>query len=66
MSAPVVIPQKHLEQLISQICMTRKITRQDQHLLMRLGSQAGLNEQQTNSLNFLYERLHSGCIRVVD
>ncbi|MBD0335160.1 MAG: hypothetical protein ICV62_06710 [Cyanobacteria bacterium Co-bin13] len=46
--------------------MTRKITRQDQHLLMRLGSQAGLNEQQLNMLNFLYERLHSGCIRVVD
>jgi hypothetical protein len=66
MSAPGVIPQNRLEQLISRICMTRKITRQDQHLLMRLGSQTGLDEQQLNLLNFLYERLHSGCIRVVD
>jgi hypothetical protein len=59
-------PQNHLEQLVSQICMNRKITRQDQTLLMRLSSQPGLSEQHLNLLNALYERLHNGCIRVVD
>ncbi|HEY9736295.1 MAG TPA: hypothetical protein V6D06_08435 [Trichocoleus sp.] len=66
MSAQIALPHTHLEQLVSQICMTRKITRQDQHLLMALSSQSGLGEQQLRLLDSVYERLHKGCIRVVD
>lgn len=66
MSVPVVLPQAHLEQLVSRICMTRKITRQDQHLLMTLSNQSGLGEQQLRLLDSVYERLYKGCIRVVD
>lgn len=66
MSAQVTLSQPHLEQLVSQICMNRKITRHDQNLLMVLASQPELSAQQTSLLDSLYERLHSGLIRVVD
>ncbi|HEY9878036.1 MAG TPA: hypothetical protein V6D29_06245 [Leptolyngbyaceae cyanobacterium] len=66
MSTQVALSPNRLEQLVSEICMNRKITRHDQTLLMTLAAQPSLSEHQTTQINFLYERLQSGLIRVVD
>ena len=51
-----------LETLANQICHSRKITRQDQQLLM----QFGLEHPQSTLLNQIYDLLRRGAIRVVD
>lgn len=66
MSTQFALTPNRLDQLVSQICMSRKITRQDQSLLMRLTRQSNLSEQQLSQINFLYERLQTGLIRVID
>jgi hypothetical protein len=66
MSTQVLFPPFDLECLVSEIRLSRKITRQDQYLLMRLGSQVDLSDRQTTLLHQLYDLLRQGCIRVVD
>lgn len=51
-----------LETLANQIRYSRKITRQDQQLLM----QFGFEQPQSNLLNQIYDLLRRGAIRVVD
>lgn len=66
MSTQVLFPPFDLEYLVSEIRLSRKITRQDQHLLMQLGHQVQLSDRQATLLQQLYDLLRQGCIRVVD
>jgi hypothetical protein len=51
-----------LEALSNHIRHSRKITRQDQQLLM----QFGFDQPQSSLLNQIYDLLRQGAIRVVD
>ncbi|NEQ32019.1 MAG: hypothetical protein F6K04_13615 [Leptolyngbya sp. SIO4C5] len=56
-----------LEQLVDEIRLSRKITRQHQWLLMRLlGSRVALSARQTDLVRKVHEWLQQGRIRVVD
>lgn len=52
----------NLEQLVHNICRSRKITRHDQHLIMQFGQQY----PQAEIMNQLYNGIRCGLIRVVD
>lgn len=55
-----------LEQTIEKILSTRRITRNDQTLLMALFAQKQLNQTDAALINRVYEALHQGRLRVVD
>lgn len=55
-----------LEQTIDKILSTRRITRNDQTLLMNLFSKEQLSQTDAALINRVYEALHQGRLRVVD
>jgi hypothetical protein len=55
-----------LEMTIEKILTTRRITRNDQRLLMRLFSQSDLSSADKDLLDRVYEALNQGRLRVVD
>lgn len=55
-----------LEKTIEKIFSTRRITRDDQQLLMHLFSQGRLSATDKDLLDRVYEALHQGRLRVVD
>ena len=54
-----------LEQLIQTIFLTRKITRQDQRLIMSLQSRNQLTAQEHSYINQIHQALFQGRIRVL-
>ncbi|MFE4105764.1 hypothetical protein [Almyronema epifaneia] len=67
MYAQTTLPISALEQLVDEICLSRKITRQHQWLLMRLlGNQSALSSRQSVLVSKVHEWLRQGRIRVVD
>ncbi|BAY07447.1 hypothetical protein [Calothrix sp. NIES-2098] len=59
--------QMELEKLLEHIFSIRRITRQDQHLLMStLLSKADLNEQERLQISRVFDALQRGLIKVVD
>ena len=56
----------NLETTIENIFATRRITRNDQKLLMCLFSQENLSSNDKDLLDRVYEALHQGRLRVVD
>jgi hypothetical protein len=55
-----------LEKTIEKIFNTRRITRDDQQLLMSLFSKGRLSATDKDLIDRVYEALHQGCLRVVD
>ncbi len=55
-----------LRQITDQILSSRRITRKDQSLLMRLVMNTALGEQEQNWINRIYDDLRRGFIRVID
>jgi len=55
-----------LEATVEKILSTRRITRQDQHLLMMLGNRHQLNHQDVMLIDRIYDALHQGRLRVID
>lgn len=55
-----------VEQLASKILEYRKISRQDQQLLMSMLMEATLNVQEQNLVNRLHDYLNRGLLRVTD
>jgi hypothetical protein len=56
-----------LETTVNQILDSRRITRQDQHLLMSLAfSQEKITERERSLIDRVFERLQQGILRVVD
>lgn len=55
-----------LEQTIEKILSTRRITRNDQTLLMTLITKEKLSQTDSALINRVYEALHQGRLRVVD
>lgn len=66
MTTQVLHPTTSIEQLVTNIRLSRKITRRDQRLLMAFGSQMGLSDTHLKLLGQVYDLLHQGCVRVVD
>lgn len=67
MIATVGFPQLSIEQIVSQIFSTRKITRTDQRRLMSmLLAKDSFNSEEQNCINRVFESLRQGLIRVVD
>ncbi len=55
-----------LEQTISQIFASRRLTREDQQRLMNLFSRRGLSDHDTQLISSVYEALSQGRVRVVE
>lgn len=55
-----------LEATIENIFLTRRITRRDQQILMRLFSQSGLSSADKRCIDRVYEALSRGLLKVVD
>ncbi len=53
-----------LEKLIQNIFLTRKITRQDQQMIMSLHSRNQLTAQEQSYINQIHQALFQGRIRV--
>jgi hypothetical protein len=66
MTAELVAPQATLEQIITKILTSRRISRLDQRLLMAASCQATLTTQEENLLKQVYELLHRGLLKVVN
>ena len=66
MSAQAVAPQFTLEQVVTKILTTRKISRLDQRLLMFVSGQTALTPQQEDLLRQVYELLHRGLLKVIN
>ncbi|NJL86393.1 MAG: hypothetical protein HC886_11090 [Leptolyngbyaceae cyanobacterium SM1_1_3] len=67
MYAQDTLPVSALEQLVDEIRLSRKITRQNQWLLMRLlSNQLELNTHQAALVRKMHEWLQQGRVRVVD
>ncbi|MBD2436573.1 hypothetical protein [Nostoc sp. FACHB-110] len=59
--------QMSLENLLEHIFTIRRITRQDQQLLMSaLLSKDGLSEQEHQQINRVFDALKKGLLKVVD
>lgn len=54
-----------LEQVVSQILASRRISRLDQRLLMAASNQSALTVQQEALIHQVYELLHRGLLKVV-
>ncbi|ASC71086.1 hypothetical protein XM38_020360 [Halomicronema hongdechloris C2206] len=55
-----------LEATVEKILSTRRITRQDQHLLMVLGRHHQLSHHDVMLIDRIYDALHQGRLRVID
>ncbi|MGB3494547.1 MAG: hypothetical protein WBA57_17600 [Elainellaceae cyanobacterium] len=55
-----------LEDIIARIFLSRRITRQDQQLLMHLGAQAIQDQKALKLINSVFDALRQGLLRVVD
>jgi hypothetical protein len=55
-----------LEQTIEQILSTRRITREDQTLIMATFARKSLSPKDAALINQVYDALHQGRLRVVD
>jgi hypothetical protein len=66
MIASTTSPTLDLEQLIRKIFLNRKITRQDQHLLMSLQFKSCLTAKEENWIHELHCALSQGKLRVAD
>jgi hypothetical protein len=57
----------NLETILERIFSNRRITRQDQHIMMsNLLAQEGLSEQHIRQINQVFDALKRGLIKVVD
>ncbi|AFZ58135.1 hypothetical protein H6G54_15565 [Anabaena cylindrica FACHB-243] len=57
----------NLEEILQRIFSNRRITRQDQHIMMSsLLSAEGLSEQNMQEINKVFDALKKGLIKVVD
>ena len=65
MTTPALTAPTNLEQLIQTIFLTRKITRQDQRLIMNLQSKNQLTAQEHSYINQIHQALFQGRIRVL-
>lgn len=65
MTTPALTAPTNLEQLIQTIFLTRKITRQDQLLIMSLQSKNQLTAQEHSYINQIHQALFQGRIRVL-
>lgn len=55
-----------IEEMVSKIFATRRITRNDQYRLMTLFSQGNISAHDEMLINQIYEALHQGRLRVVE
>ncbi len=58
--------KSNIEQTIDRIFAARRLTRQDQQMLMNLFSQRHLTPSDAALINRVYEALSQGRLRVVD
>jgi hypothetical protein len=58
--------KNHIEQTIDRIFAARRLTRNDQQLLMAMFSQRNLTPGDAALINRVYEALSQGRLRVVD
>lgn len=66
MTVELATPQATLEQIITKILASRRISRLDQRLLMAASYQSALTTQEENLLKQVYELLHRGLLKVVN
>ena len=66
MNAQAIYRPMPIDQLVEQILMSRKITRDDQRQLMTLFAQASLDSQEASLVQRIHEALSRGLLRVVD
>lgn len=64
MTTQTLTASTDLEQLIQNIFLTRKITRQDQQIIMSLQSRNQLTAQEHSYINQIHQALFQGRIRV--
>lgn len=58
---------KNIDAIVERIFANRRITRQDQNIMMsNLMSQEGLSEQNIMQINQVFDALKRGIIKVVD
>jgi hypothetical protein len=55
-----------IEEMVSKIFASRRITRNDQHLLMTLFSQGNISAQEEMLIHQIHEALNQGRLRVVE
>lgn len=55
-----------IEEMVTKILATRRISRTDQNLLMTLFSQGNISANDEMLINQIYEALHQGRLRVVE
>lgn len=66
MSTQVAPSQITIGEVAKRIFASRRITRQDQKLLMSLLSHCALGETERHLVDRIYEALHDGLLQVVD
>jgi len=55
-----------IEEMVSKIFATRRITRSDQHVLMTMFSRGNISATDEVLINQIYEALNQGRVRVVE
>jgi hypothetical protein len=55
-----------IEEMVSKILATRRISRTDQHVLMTLFSQGNISANDEMLINQIYDALNQGRLRVVE
>ncbi|MEO1593282.1 MAG: hypothetical protein AAFU71_18610 [Cyanobacteria bacterium J06632_22] len=55
-----------IEEMVSKIFATRRITRSDQHVLMTMFSRGNISAADEMLINQIYEALNQGRVRVVE
>ncbi|MEL6138677.1 MAG: hypothetical protein AAFQ61_06345 [Cyanobacteria bacterium J06626_23] len=55
-----------IEEMVSKIFATRRITRSDQHVLMTMFSRGNISATDETLINQIYEALNQGRVRVVE
>jgi len=55
-----------IEEMVSKIFATRRITRSDQHVLMTMFSRGNISATDEMLINQIYEALNQGRVRVVE
>ena len=66
MSTQTLSSQDQIHRVIGEILASRKITREDQNLLMSLLFDGVLGDTHQREVNRIYEAVSHGLIRVVD
>ena len=54
------------QSIVEQIFATRRISRKDQQILMRLFSQSSISASDKAKIDLVYEALQQGLLRVID